>query len=93
MPNDETVKTGVNLPRRTVDRMDERKRHWDRLEARNISRSDVAREVIPLGLTALELIEEEYGRGLTTKDRESLLRQALHEYIERDRASNDASDA
>lgn len=83
MPDDEMRKVGFSIPQDELDEMDDIKRRWDRLESRTISRSEVAREALNIGVEALEMIDEEFDRGLTTHDRRALVRQALLDHFRR----------
>lgn len=81
---------GLNLNEDDVERLDEIRREWDKLESSSVTRSAVAREVIPLGLVAWEVMHDETGRELfrlTTFDRESLVRQALLDLYREDAES------
>lgn len=68
---------GLTLDAETVDRLDELAERWDDERAETISRSRMARETLPLGLLALDLIDEHIERNLTLRDREAIVRQAL----------------
>lgn len=85
MPDMTTV--GFNVPEELVDELDVIKRQWDAAEAHTVSRSEVAREALSVGLEALQLLDEEYDRPFTTRDRRAIVREGLKAYFEADEGS------
>lgn len=84
---DDLTNPGLNISTDSVDRMDEFMRKWDRLEDRRITRSDVAREVIPLGLEVWEALLREYGTEayrIPTRERNAMVRQAMVDFFDED---------
>jgi len=94
MPDDDMRKVGFALPQDILDDLDEIKRRWDRHEARTISRSEVAREALAVGVVALDQLDDEYSRGLTSHARKATVRQALlnHFAAEREAAGDSPTD-
>jgi len=77
MPRD-FRKVGLSLPAHQVEQLDELAAEWDEREAGRVSRSEVAREALALGLDALELVDDDPSlRRLSTRDRRALVRQAI----------------
>lgn len=77
---------GFSIPSETVDRLDEIKRDWDARESRNISRSDVARRVLPPGLELFDqFIAEHDDEAFRMTDREmrTITRQSLLDFFRR----------
>jgi len=69
----------------TADELDEMKREWDRAEAGTVSRSDVAREALEVGLEALQ--HEAFkpaGGQFATQERRAVVRQALIDHFSED---------
>ena len=82
---DETLRVGIVMPRRLREQLDElkRQREQDRLES--VSRSEVAREALWIGLAAMERIDEEPAlRSMHVRDRRALVRQALQSELHDD---------
>jgi len=71
-------KVGLSLDSRTVDRLDDRADSLDARVARTATRSEIARRVIPLGLTAVEAFDSRQdSHRLDRREQEALLRQAV----------------
>lgn len=68
---------GFSLPSELVDSLDDKKRDWDEQEVGSISRSEVARESLAVGLAALDAMDDHLDHPLTTRDRRMLVRQAV----------------
>jgi len=66
----------ANVEAELVEQLDERKRERDARDAHTVSRSDVANEVILLGLTAAEILDEE-APEMHVRERRSVVRQAM----------------
>jgi hypothetical protein len=82
---DESVRFGVVTSRRLRDELDEMKRRREERRVESVSRSEVAREAMLVGLAAMELIDEEPAlRGMHPRDRRALVRQALQAELRRD---------
>jgi hypothetical protein len=82
---DESVRFGVVTSRRLRDELDETKRRREEQRLESVSRSEVAREAMLVGLAAMELIDEEPAlRGMHPRDRRALVRQALQTELRRD---------
>lgn len=78
-------RVGFSLDPETLDALDDLKREWDSREARHVSRSEVAREALALGVLALEAIDKEYDRlSWSTRDRQAIVREGLQQYFEAD---------
>jgi len=92
MSDDDMRKVGFAIPQDTLDELDDVKRRWDRHEARTISRSEIAREALAVGVDALEMLDDEYSRGLTTHARRATVRQALIDHFERERNDDESDD-
>ena len=75
---DETMRVGIVMPRRLRDDLDELKRRREQEQLETVSRSEVAREALWIGLAAMERIDEEPAlRSMHVRDRRALVRQAL----------------
>ena len=82
---DETVRFGIVAPRRLRDELDETKRRREEQRLESVSRSEVAREALWIGLAAMERIDEEPAlRSMHVRDRRALVRQALQAELRRD---------
>lgn len=84
MAEKDLTNVGLNVSTNDRDKLDEFKREWDQLESRNISRSDVAREVLPLGLVAWEAFMNEFDTEayrIPTRERNAMVRQALYDFF------------
>lgn len=80
MPSSGSVNVGFTLPSQQVEDLDEVKRRWDEWEARNISRSEAAREALAIGIAALDVMDDELGpesARMATQERRAAARQAL----------------
>jgi len=78
--------TGFSVPEELVERLDKIKRDWDEREVSSVSRSDVGRETLVLGATALEVLDE-YDRNMDTRAREAIVRQAIHDHFDEESES------
>jgi len=74
------VSAGLSLDKRTWDRLDQLAEEWDDNRAAVVGRSEVARDALPLGLTAIELLDSYARRELSRREREGRLRQAIHDF-------------
>lgn len=75
---DEYRKVGMSLPDAQVQRLDDLAANWDEREVGTVSRSQVAREALALGLEAMDLIDDRPElRRLSTRDRRAVVRQAI----------------
>jgi len=82
---DESVRFGIVTSRRLRDELDETKRRREERRVESVSRSEVAREAMLIGLAAMDLIDEEPAlRGMHPRDRRALVRQALQAELRRD---------
>ena len=82
---DETVRFGIVAPRRLRDELDETKRRREEQRLESVSRSEVAREAMLIGLAAMDLLDEEPAlRGMHPRERRSLVRQALQSELHDD---------
>jgi len=67
---DESVRFGIVTSRRLRDELDETKRRREERRVESVSRSEVAREAMLIGLAAMDLIDEEPAlRGCPTSSR------------------------
>lgn len=72
--------SGVSEP--DFETLEELKREWDAAESGSVSRADVAREALALGLVALEMDEfKPAGGQYATQERKAILRQALRDHF------------
>lgn len=79
MPNRRNV--GLSLDERIVDRLDDRADSLDEQVARRVTRSEVAREVIPIGLDAVDVLDQRRDAGrLSLNEQRAMVRQALHSH-------------
>lgn len=83
------VRTGMSLDERTVERLDEIADKWDSRRSHQVKRSEMARETLPLGITALNIIDDSTTGVLTRHDREAALRQALYDFDFGDSSESD----
>ena len=83
------VRTGVSLEERTVDQLDELADEWNERRSNKVTRSEMARETLPLGIAALQLIDSYQSRRMDRRERTALLRQALHDFDFGDRSESD----
>lgn len=75
---DESVRFGVVTPRRLRDELDAMKRRREEQRLESVSRSEIAREAMTVGLAAMELIDDEPAlRAMHPRERRALVRQAL----------------
>jgi len=82
---DESVRFGVVTSRRLRDELDATKRSREEHRLESVSRSEVAREAMLIGLAALGLLDEEPAlRGMHPRERRTLVRQALRNELRRD---------
>jgi hypothetical protein len=82
---DESVRFGIVAPRRLRDELDEMKRRREEQRLESVSRSEVAREALLVGLAAMELIDDEPAlRAMHPRERRSLVRQALQSELHDD---------
>jgi len=82
---DESVRFGVVTSRRLRDELDATKRRREEQRLETVSRSEVCREAMLIGLAAMELLDEEPAlRGMHPRDRRALVRQALQSEIRSD---------
>jgi len=82
---DESVRFGVVTSRRLRDELDATKRRREEQRLESVSRSEVCREAMLIGLAAMELLDEEPAlRGMHPRDRRALVRQALQSEIRDD---------
>jgi hypothetical protein len=82
---DETVRFGVVTSRRLRDELDATKRRREERRLESVSRSEVAREAMLVGLAAMALLDEEPAlRGMHPRERRSLVRQALQSELRSD---------
>jgi len=82
---DESVRFGVVTPRRLRDELDATKRRREEQRLESVSRSEVCREAMLIGLAAMEILDEEPAlRGMHPRERRSLVRQALQAELRRD---------
>jgi len=88
MSHDDTEwrSVGVNLPEGLVDDLDDLKRARDAESLDSVSRSQVAREALDVGLVALQLIDEEYDQDFRARGRREIIREALQQFFRRDRS-------
>jgi hypothetical protein len=71
----------ANLDTELIDKLDERKRTRDARDSMTVSRSDVANEVVALGLVAAQLIDD-HAPETHVRERRHLLRQALMDHFD-----------
>jgi hypothetical protein len=82
---DESVRFGVVTSRRLRDELDATKRSREEHRLESVSRSEVAREAMLIGLAAMDLLDEEPAlRGMHPRERRTLVRQALRAELRRD---------
>jgi len=82
---DESVRFGIVAPRRLRDELDATKRRREEQRLESVSRSEVAREALLVGLAAMELIDDEPAlRTMHPRERRSLVRQALQAELRSD---------
>jgi hypothetical protein len=82
---DETVRFGIVTSRRLRDELDATKRRREEQRLESVSRSEIAREAMIVGLAAMELIDDEPAlRGMHPRERRTLVRQALQAELGRD---------
>jgi len=82
---DESVRFGVVTTRRLRDELDATKRRREEQRLETVSRSEVCREAMLIGLAAMEILGEEPAlRGMHPRERRSLVRQALQAELRRD---------
>jgi len=82
---DESVRFGIVAPRRLRDELDATKRRREEQRLESVSRSEVAREALLVGLAAMDLLDEEPAlRGMHPRERRSLVRQALQSELHDD---------
>ena len=82
---DETLRVGIVMPRRLREQLDELKRRREQEQLETVSRSEVAREALWIGLAAMERIDEEPAlRSMHVRDRRALVRQALQSELHDD---------
>lgn len=74
------VKTGLSLDERDVDRLDELADTLNSRRSNKATRSEAAREVIPLGVSAWQIIDSYAQRSMNVREREAWLREALHNH-------------
>jgi len=82
---------GVYLDGRLVDKADELKRERDRLGRRGNSRSAVLQDSITIGLTALQIVEEEMPRAGRREQRDAV-RATLRRHFVDDHGSGRRTD-
>jgi len=71
---------GMSLDERHFRRLEDLAENLDSRRSQQVSVSEAAREIIPLGITAWEIIDESSSRPMTTRDMEGVLRQALYDF-------------
>lgn len=76
----EYVRTGLSLDQRTVDRLDEIAAIRDKRVAHVVSRSEIARDVLPVGLTAFEYISDAIAETPNHHVMSTIVRQALQDF-------------
>jgi hypothetical protein len=82
---DETVRFGIVTSRRLRDELDATKRRREEQRLESVSRSEIAREAMIVGLAALEELDDEPAlRGMHPRERRTLVRQALQAELGRD---------
>jgi len=82
---DESVRFGIVTTRRLRDELDATKRRREEQRLETVSRSEVCREAMLIGLAAMELLDGEPAlRGMHPRERRSLVRQALQAELQRD---------
>jgi len=86
------VSAGLSLSQRTWDRLDEMAERWDDQESGVVGRSQVAREALPVGLDCIELTDSYSSRPLTRRERQGLIRQAIHDFEASEAADRGAED-
>lgn len=72
---------GIPLPDDMLEQLDEKKRDWDRREASAVSRSEVAREALAIGIAALDELDKQ-NRHLSTRERRAITRQGIIDHFE-----------
>jgi len=79
MPDRRNV--GLSLDERIIERMDDRADTLDERVARRVTRSEIAREVIPIGLDAVDVLDQRRDAGrLSLNEERAMVRQALHSH-------------
>jgi hypothetical protein len=82
---DESVRFGVVTSRRLRDELDATKRRREEQRLESVSRSEVCREALLVGLAAMEELDDEPAlRAMHPRERRALVRQALQAELERD---------
>jgi len=82
---DESVRFGVVTSRRLRDELDATKRRREEQRLESVSRSEVCREALLVGLAAMEELDDEPAlRAMHPRERRALVRQALQAELGRD---------
>lgn len=86
MSDDTLRKSGVNLPESQWESLNQLARDMESREVNRVSRSEAAREVVPIGLAVWDAFETQMGdewRRMAAQDRRAMARQAAIDFVER----------